>query len=187
MRRTLLSRTAATSRATLRSVCLVQWPRATPAACDVWRRCGLSLAALHLAAIAAGPVYVCPPPAAAILNSPIAQIPRSVDAALRRSIPAFNSDVRSVQAKLEVGFWALPQQSTSIHPSIDSSIFHPSNFLSACLFVSLSVSLSVNSTQSSVCPSACRLSGCLPADLPVIRAEHCFCPSVCLPASALSV
>jgi hypothetical protein len=43
----------------------------------------------------------CPPLAQAILNSPNAQIARTVDAALRRSIPAFNPDVAKVQALLE--------------------------------------------------------------------------------------
>lgn len=40
-------------------------------------------------------------PASAVLNSPNAQIARSVDAALRRSIPAFNGDVKAVQKELE--------------------------------------------------------------------------------------
>ncbi len=40
--------------------------------------------------------------AAAVLNSPNSQIPRTVDAALRRSIPAFNAEVRRVQDDLEV-------------------------------------------------------------------------------------
>ncbi|GIL50914.1 hypothetical protein Vafri_7000 [Volvox africanus] len=40
-------------------------------------------------------------PALAVLNSPNAQIARSVDAALRRSIPAFNPDVKSIQKNLE--------------------------------------------------------------------------------------
>lgn len=42
-----------------------------------------------------------PNPANAILNSPNAQIPRTPEAALRRSIPAFNADVRRIQDKLE--------------------------------------------------------------------------------------
>lgn len=49
---------------------------------------------------------VAPLPAAAVLNSPIASVPRSADVALRRSIPAFNQDVRTVQSRLEVG-WLL--------------------------------------------------------------------------------
>lgn len=40
-------------------------------------------------------------PAAAVLNSPNAQIARSVDAALRRSIPAFNPAVAGVQRNME--------------------------------------------------------------------------------------
>ncbi|GLC36069.1 hypothetical protein PLESTF_000972600 [Pleodorina starrii] len=40
-------------------------------------------------------------PALAVLNSPNAQIARSVDAALRRSIPAFNPDVKTIQKSLE--------------------------------------------------------------------------------------
>ncbi|EFN58901.1 hypothetical protein CHLNCDRAFT_140837 [Chlorella variabilis] len=48
---------------------------------------------------------VAPLPAAAVLNSPIASVPRSADVALRRSIPAFNQDVRTVQSRLEaIGF-----------------------------------------------------------------------------------
>ncbi|GAX77222.1 hypothetical protein CEUSTIGMA_g4668.t1 [Chlamydomonas eustigma] len=43
----------------------------------------------------------CLPPAHAILSSPNAQIARTVDAALRRSIPAFNPDVAKVQSSLE--------------------------------------------------------------------------------------
>lgn len=58
------------------------------------------LAALLLAAGCAGVLE--PPPAEALLSSPNAQIARSVDAALRRAIPASNSDVRSIQSKLEV-------------------------------------------------------------------------------------
>lgn len=41
------------------------------------------------------------PPALALLNSPNALVPRSADAALRRSIPAFNPDVKAVQEDLE--------------------------------------------------------------------------------------
>jgi hypothetical protein len=44
-----------------------------------------------------------PLPAYALLKSPNSQIPRTVDAALRRSIPAFNQDVRGIQMELEVG------------------------------------------------------------------------------------
>lgn len=39
--------------------------------------------------------------ASALLNSPNAQIPRTVDAALRRSIPAFNPGVAKLQQKME--------------------------------------------------------------------------------------
>lgn len=42
------------------------------------------------------------PPAEAVLNNPRAPVPRSADVALRRSIPAFNQDVREVQTRLEV-------------------------------------------------------------------------------------
>jgi cyclophilin family peptidyl-prolyl cis-trans isomerase len=48
----------------------------------------------------AGPVAL-PPPAAAVLNSPNAQIARSADVALRRAIPGNNGYMRSVQSKLE--------------------------------------------------------------------------------------
>ena len=40
-------------------------------------------------------------PASAVLNSPVATQARSADAALRRSIPAFNESVKEVQSKLE--------------------------------------------------------------------------------------
>eukprot|EP00195_Chlamydomonas_chlamydogama_P006999 CAMPEP_0202892210 /NCGR_PEP_ID=MMETSP1392-20130828/1989_1 /ASSEMBLY_ACC=CAM_ASM_000868 /TAXON_ID=225041 /ORGANISM="Chlamydomonas chlamydogama, Strain SAG 11-48b" /LENGTH=381 /DNA_ID=CAMNT_0049576099 /DNA_START=237 /DNA_END=1383 /DNA_ORIENTATION=+ len=57
----------------------------------------------HAAAVCAslnlaGPLV---PPAEAVLVSPNAQIARTVDAALRRSIPAFNPDLAQVQKKLE--------------------------------------------------------------------------------------
>lgn len=44
---------------------------------------------------------VAPRQAQAVLNSPNAQIARTVDAALRRSTPAFNEQVKDVQDKLE--------------------------------------------------------------------------------------
>ncbi|KAG7669149.1 putative Peptidyl-prolyl cis-trans isomerase CYP37, chloroplastic [Nannochloris sp. 'desiccata'] len=40
-------------------------------------------------------------PAEALLNSPAARIPRTPEAALRRSIPAFNQDVKAIQKELE--------------------------------------------------------------------------------------
>jgi hypothetical protein len=40
-------------------------------------------------------------PAAAVLNSPGFNVPRSVDAALRRSTPAFNPDVEALQKRME--------------------------------------------------------------------------------------
>lgn len=52
--------------------------------------------------LAEGPAV--PPPSAAVLNSPNARIARSADAALRRSVPGFNADVKDVQAKLEVWY-----------------------------------------------------------------------------------
>jgi len=66
-----------------------------------WAR---ALAASALAALAAlpGPLsLLAPPPASAVLNSPNARLPRSADAALRRSIPALNPDVRRAQDLLE--------------------------------------------------------------------------------------
>lgn len=42
-----------------------------------------------------------PQPSAAVLKSPNASIPRTVDAALRRSIPAFNANVEALQDTLE--------------------------------------------------------------------------------------
>ena len=58
-----------------------------------------SLAALYIS-ICGG--LLAPLPAEALLSSPNAQIARSVDAALRRAIPVANTDVRSIQTKLEV-------------------------------------------------------------------------------------
>jgi hypothetical protein len=49
-----------------------------------------------------------PQPAAALLSSPSAAIPRTADVALRRSIPAFNARVRGIQSGLEVSAHALP-------------------------------------------------------------------------------
>ncbi|KAL3148618.1 hypothetical protein ABBQ38_014044 [Trebouxia sp. C0009 RCD-2024] len=59
------------------------------------------LAAIQVASLPLMLDSVSPPAASALLNSPNAQIPRSVDAALRRSIPAFNKDVKDMQARLE--------------------------------------------------------------------------------------
>lgn len=59
------------------------------------------LAALQVATLPLALDLATPPPAPAILNSPNARIPRSVDAALRRSIPAFNKDVKDVQTRME--------------------------------------------------------------------------------------
>ena len=58
------------------------------------------LAAAGWLGIAAAPLSLAPP-AAAVLNSPNAQIPRSVDSALRRAIPAFNAEVKDLQGCLE--------------------------------------------------------------------------------------
>jgi len=58
-----------------------------------------SLAALYMA-VCGG--LLAPLPAEALLSSPNAQIARSSDAALRRAIPASNTDVRTIQTKLEV-------------------------------------------------------------------------------------
>ena len=60
----------------------------------------------HCAAVAVSLCFACgtfltPSPAHAVLNSPNAQIARSTDVALRRSTPAFNSDVKAVQDALE--------------------------------------------------------------------------------------
>lgn len=55
-------------------------------------------AALLSTALLLGPAVQ---PSAAVLNSPNAQIARSVDAALRRSIPAFNPSVAQIQKELE--------------------------------------------------------------------------------------
>ena len=59
---------------------------------------GRSLAAL---AAALSLVLTSPLPADALLNSPTARLPRTPDAALRRAIPAFNQDVKTIQNELE--------------------------------------------------------------------------------------
>ena len=68
------------------------------------QRLAASAAALHLAtcALCAVPITAAGP-AEAVLQSPNALIARTVDAALRRAIPASNSDVQQIQTKLEVG------------------------------------------------------------------------------------
>ena len=43
-----------------------------------------------------------PPPADAVMALPRGQLPRTAEIALRRSIPAFNPDVKDIQDKLEV-------------------------------------------------------------------------------------
>jgi cyclophilin family peptidyl-prolyl cis-trans isomerase len=64
-----------------------------------FQNAGRSLAAL----LAAVTISLTTPvlPADALLNSPAARIPRTPEAALRRSIPAFNQDVKSIQKELE--------------------------------------------------------------------------------------
>ena len=52
-----------------------------------------------LSALFASSTFV--PSAVAVLNSPNAKIPRTPAAALRRSIPTTNPDVRSIQTRLE--------------------------------------------------------------------------------------
>eukprot|EP00775_Hariotina_reticulata_P002402 gene2402-2706_t len=60
-----------------------------------------ALAALQACtAVLAGHLAVADP-SWAVLNSPNARIPRTVDAALRRSIPAFNTEVAAIQKTLE--------------------------------------------------------------------------------------
>lgn len=69
------------------------------------QRLGRGAAGLAAAAVLAAGSLAGPPPAAALLANPRAPVARSADVALRRSIPAFNSDVATVQEKLEaVGF-----------------------------------------------------------------------------------
>lgn len=55
---------------------------------------------------------VYPMQASALLSSPNAQIPRTVDAALRRAIPAFNPSVAKVQKNMEEisYFMRIPQR-----------------------------------------------------------------------------
>lgn len=68
-------------------------------------RQAIPLPQLALAAIAAATLTlnsaVAPMRAEAVLNSPNAQIARTVDAALRRSTPAFNAQVKDIQERLE--------------------------------------------------------------------------------------
>jgi cyclophilin family peptidyl-prolyl cis-trans isomerase len=61
----------------------------------------LAAAALAALAVTLTPPLAAPPPAAALLNSPNARLPRTADAALRRAIPALNPDVRRAQDLLE--------------------------------------------------------------------------------------
>jgi cyclophilin family peptidyl-prolyl cis-trans isomerase len=63
---------------------------------DAGRRITALLAAATIA-LSSTPVL----PADALLNSPAARIPRTSDAALRRAIPAFNQDVKTIQKELE--------------------------------------------------------------------------------------
>jgi hypothetical protein len=55
------------------------------------------LSCVHIAAS----LLLTPPDAHAVLKNPNAQIARSSDAALRRSIPAFNSEVKRLQSSME--------------------------------------------------------------------------------------
>jgi hypothetical protein len=68
---------------------------ASPASLQHRLAAALAAATLALTPLA-GPVAL-PPPAAAVLNSPNAQIARSADVALRRAIPGNNGYMRSVQ------------------------------------------------------------------------------------------
>lgn len=61
----------------------------------------LARAAAGAAAAAVLALGCLPLPAEAVLANPKAQVPRSAEVALRRSIPAFNADVEAVQDKLE--------------------------------------------------------------------------------------
>ena len=64
---------------------------------EFWGKVG-SKAAI---AITAFSVVMTPLPGAAVLSSPVLQVARTADVALRRSIPAFNEDVLYIQTKLE--------------------------------------------------------------------------------------
>ena len=55
------------------------------------------MAALFLASALSAQQYIDPAPAHALLRSPNAKIARTVDAALRRSIPAFNSNLAGLK------------------------------------------------------------------------------------------
>lgn len=78
------------------------------------RRWSIRLAHLNMiaSAIVTSAQLLCSAPAEAVLNSPNAQIPRTVDAALRRSIPAFNPTVAEVQSSMEdvAYFLRIPQR-----------------------------------------------------------------------------
>jgi len=69
------------------------------AAVSLAQDAGRSLAALFAAITFALTALV--QPAEALLNSPAANVPRTPEAALRRSIPAFNQDVKTIQKELE--------------------------------------------------------------------------------------
>ena len=73
----------------------------TQALVEVLRPVASALASVPLSLAIVAASLVEPPSASAVLNSPNAQIPRTVDAALRRSIPARNSNVREVQSRME--------------------------------------------------------------------------------------
>ena len=70
----------------------------TDSCIDIDVRMLLSKAAVTAAAVS---MMVAPLPALAVLNSPRVPVARSADVALRRSIPAFNDDVATIQSKLE--------------------------------------------------------------------------------------
>lgn len=79
------------------NVCL-NMQSASPASLQHRLAAALAAATLALTPLA-GPVAL-PPPAAAVLNSPNAQIARSADVALRRAIPGNNGYMRSVQVDI---------------------------------------------------------------------------------------
>ena len=83
-----------------RSVSAAAAPNPPVAAAQAAVRACTAASAAFLAAIALAATPLTPP-AAAVLNSPNAQIARTAESALRRATPAFNEDVKTVQRKLE--------------------------------------------------------------------------------------
>lgn len=98
-------------------------PAPTPTGARPRDRLAAALAAVVLTLT---PVTALPPPASAVLNSPNSRVARTADAALRRSVPAVNADVRGVQDALEGVAFSLriPQRKpwADMAASVDAAI-----------------------------------------------------------------